>query len=144
MATSLRANYEKIMFDMEVKKWLIESGKYVGEHKKGIDDLIAKHKRECRQEVKEKYSPKYLYYGKDGEGYGEIINSGGDWDYFWKKVIFPGEHWKEEEKEQFRQENWKRARYCAYDCTGDVFTWAIDVFNTPNGVVAYIREAVDC
>ena len=83
---------------------------------------------------------KYLYpYGKKGKivAYG----SNND-DIFWKKVFFEGEYWDEEDKEAFRDDNWIEIN-SPYDCTGKTFTWAIDSFNVPNGVVAYIRYAID-
>lgn len=132
-----------LKFDYDFRKYLISKGRYNGEQKRKLDEEIIKHKREYRKWLREKCSPKYLYPGRDGEGYGEIVASGGDWDRGWIKVFFKGEHWTEDEIEEFREDNWQRPRYSAYDCTGDWFTWAIDVFNTPKGVVAYIREAMD-
>jgi len=140
----MKERYEYLLFNLRWKDQMIKEGKYSGETKELIDNVIIKTKRKCRKELKQHDRAKYLYPGRDGNGYGLIVNSGGEWDTFWRKVFFPGEHWSEEEIEKFREENWKRVRYPAYDCTGDVFTWAIDVFNVPSGVVAYIREAIDC
>ena len=74
---------------------------------------------------------------------GFIINGGGEFDYRWMKVFFPGERWTDEEKAEFVDENWVHCRPSQYDCTGQIFTWAIDCFNIPDGVVCYIREAMD-
>ena len=140
----MREYYNRLLCHLEVKDWLIKNGRYNGETKDKIDERIIECKREYRKALKQHNRTKYLYPDKNGDGYGEIVNSGGEWDTFWRKVFFLGEHWSEEEIEEFRKENWKRVRYPAYDCTGDVFTWAVDVFNVPSGVVAYIREAIDC
>ena len=134
---------ENIEFDYCFRKYLISKGMYKGEQKRKLDEEIIKHKREYRKRLKEECALKYLYPGSDGKGYGEIVSGGGSWDSVWQKVFFKGEHWTEDDIEEFRKSNWKQVRYPAYDCTGDWFTWAIDVFNTPKGVVAYIFEAMD-
>lgn len=140
----MRKHFEELMLYLNVKEEMIKKGLYKESNKKWIDKSIIEAKRKCREALKARDKAQYLYHGIDGEGYGKIVNSGGDWDYFWRKVFFPGEHWSKEDIEEFREENWKHTRYSAYDCTGDVFTRFIDVFNTPSGVVAYIREAIDC
>lgn len=140
----MNAMVERLVIDYMIRDDLIKKGKYKGEAKKHLDEMIIEHKRKYRSWLKRKNSPKYLYQGKDGKGYGEIVNGGGNFDSFWQKIFFPNEHWSDEKKKEFIDENWKRPRYSAYDCTGDIFTWAIDVFNTPKGVIAYIREAIDC
>ena len=121
-----------------IKKLLVEEGRYKGEVKRKYDDKIIKLKKEYRKRLKEENSPKYLF-----NNYGEIVNFGGNYDWFWQKVFFTGEHWTEEEKKEFIEDAWIHAKPSQYDCTGQVFTWAIDVFNVPSGVVAYIRNAID-
>ena len=74
---------------------------------------------------------------------GFIVNGGGEFDYRWMKVFFPGERWTDEEKAEFVEENWIYCRPSQYDCTGQIFTTGIDCFNVPSGVVVYIREAMD-
>lgn len=120
-----------------VKDCLIKKGKYSDETIEAINDLIIKLKREYRANLK-KRDKRYLY-----PDYGEIVNSGGDWDSFWKKIFFAGEQWSEEDKREFIEENWIYCEPSQYDCTGQIFTQSIDVFNVPNGVVAYIRYAMD-
>ena len=95
--------------------------------------------KEIKREIRNRNNgKKYLY-----NNYGEIVNCGGDYDSFWQKIFFPGERWTDEEKNEFIEENWIHAMPSQYDCTGQTFTWAIDVFNVPSGVVAYIRNAID-
>ena len=128
-----------LRFCNEVRAEYIKEGKYKGKIKKKCDAKIAEKKKECRAAMKEKErKSRYMF-----PGYGEIVNSGGDWDSCWMKVFFKGEHWTEEEIEEFLEDNWRYVRYPAYDCTGDLFTLGIEVFNVPGGVVAYLREAVD-
>lgn len=140
----MREYYKNLLFNLRMKEWMIKEGKYDGVNKEWIDDLIIKSKRKIRKALKQREMTKYLYPGRDGNGYGEIVNGKWDFDTGWKKVFFPSEHWSDREIEEFREENWKHIRYSAYDCTNDVYTDGIDVFNVPNGVVAYIRESVDC
>lgn len=128
-------NFEILFVDKIIKKSLVEQGVYKGERRQKLEAKIAEHKVEYRRALKQK---KYLF----GE-YGEIVNSGGDWDSFWEKVFFPGERWTPEEIKEFVDENWIYCKPSPYDCTGQVFTWAIDVFNVPAGVVAYLRYALD-
>ena len=134
------ALYEKIQIDEMIINEL--SNKYhlvaVREAIEQAKELLIKHKREYRKDLKLKSDNHYETYKN-----GFVVNGGGEWDSFWRKVFFPGERWTKEEMEDFKQENWKRCRYSAYDCTGDLFTWAIDCFNVPSGVVCYIREALD-
>lgn len=133
------AFYDKISLDKLIKDLLIKEGKYSGEAKEKIDTNLIKHKREYRADLKKRNAKKYLY----PNNYGEIVNGGGDYDSFWQKIFFAGEHWSEEEKQEFIEENWIHCEPSQYDCTGQTFTWAIDVFNVPSGVVAYIRDALD-
>lgn len=133
-------DYMNLVIDHLIKKSLIEKGEYKGEKRRKLEAKIADHKREWRRKTKRN---QYFYHGRDGEGYGEIVNGGGNWDSYWQKVFFPGEQWTEEEKREFVEDNWVHATPSQYDCTGQVFTWAIDVFNVPGGVVAYLRYALD-
>lgn len=132
---------DHLMVDMAVKNQLIKENAYKGKRKKVLDSYIIKDKKRYRASLKTK--KKYLYPGKDGNGYGEIVNGGGDYDSFWQKVFFKGEHWTEEEKREFIEDAWIYAKPSQYDCTGQIFTRAIDMFNVPNGVVVYIRSAID-
>lgn len=135
MARRVDTNFEKLIIDNLIKKSLVEQGVYKGERRQKLEAKIAEHKVEYRRALKQK---KYLF----GE-YGEIVNGGGDWDSFWQKVFFPGERWTPEEIKEFVDENWIHCEPGPYDCTGEVFTWAIDVFNVPAGVVAYLRYGID-
>lgn len=131
--------YDLVRVDQYIKDSLIKEGKYFGKTKKAIDDSLIEHKREYRADLKKRAEKKYLY----PNNYGEIVNGGGDFEYRWMKVFFEGEHWNDDEKKKFIEENWVDATPSQYDCTGQIFTYAIDVFNVPSGVVAYIREAMD-
>ena len=110
---------------------------------KSLDEKIIERKREYRAALKGKWWDNYLYPGTDGKGYGKIVACGGEWDSFWRKIFFEGEHWTEEEIREFIDDNWVSCKLGPYDCTGQRFTWAIDCFNVPSGVVCYIREALD-
>lgn len=140
---SIRDCIIKMCINDLIKKQLIERGLYVGEAKEAIDKKIVEDKREYRKVLKGKWHEKYLYPGKDGKGYGKIINGGGSFDRLYQKIFFPNECWTEEEKKEFIDENWRKATPSQYDCTGQIFTLAIDVFNVPSGVIAYIRYAMD-
>lgn len=131
--------YDSLELDYYIKRCLVNEGRYKGEVKRKLDKKIVEHKRKYRAELRRRNGKKYLY-----DNYGEIVNGGGDFDHFWQKIFFPGECWTEEEKNEFIEENWTHYKWSPYDCTGQIFTWAIDVFNVPSGVVAYIREAIDC
>lgn len=74
-----------------------------------------------------------------------ILNRGGnrDGDSVWEKRLYPGENWDEEEREEFIRDEWTYV-HSPYDCSGEWFTWRIEVFNTLSGVVAYVFQAVDC
>ena len=136
-------HYESLELDYYIRKWLIKENRYKGEAKKHLDEKIVEHKRKYRDYLKHEERKKYLYPGTDGNGYGEIVAGGGDYDGMWQKIFFAGERWTEEEKQEFIEENWVHYKWSPYDCTGQIFTWAIDVFNVPSGVVAYIRDAMD-
>lgn len=134
---------ERIQLDEAIKQYMIKKGKYVGEAKEKFENLIIQHKREYRERLKRENAAKYLYYGKDGNGYGEIVNGGGEFDWRWQKVFFSGERWTDEEKMEFVDDNWIECKPSQYDCTGQIFTSRIEVFNVPAGVVAYIIECMD-
>lgn len=106
-------------------------------------EKIVEHKKEYRKRLRRKYGKRYEFKGKDGNGYGEIVNAGGWWDSAWRKVIFPGEYWADEEKQEFIAAVWIPYKYTYYDCTGQLFTSSVSVFNTPNGVIAFIRDNLD-
>jgi len=131
---------EKLEILNDIKKTLIKKGQYFGDEDL-VNEKIIEAKREYRKFLKEKHN---LYYGPYMEPIGVIVNAHWEYDGGWMKVFFEGEHWTEEEKHEFIEENWHHYRPTFYDCTGQIFTNGIDVFNVPSGVVAYIREAIDC
>ena len=128
--------YMEIMIDKDIKNELVKRNLYRGATREKMEKYIAKNKKRYRSSLKEENEKKYLYGG-------EIVAGGGDYDSFWQKIFFKDDHWTEEEKQEFIEAAWIHAKPSQYDCTGQVFTWAIDVFNVPNGVVAYIRNALD-
>ena len=105
---------------------------------KKAKEHLDKAKRKYRDHLKLQGNNHYENYAN-----GFIINGGGEFDYQWMKVFFPGEKWTDEEKAEFVEENWIYCRPSQYDCTGQIFTTGIDCFNVPRGVVVYIREAMD-
>lgn len=131
---------ENLKIDLAIKRELVKENKYKGETRKCLEELLRKHKREFRDWLKRQESNGYLYKEKK---YGKIITGGGDFDGLWRKVFFPNEHWDDEDIEFFKKDNWIEYVPSPYDCTGQIFTWAIDVFNVPNGVIAFIRDAID-
>lgn len=133
---------DMLWLDNFIRDCLIKEGKYRGERKRKLDEIIIAHKKEYRRWLKE-YDKKYLYHLSDGTGYGEIVAGGGHYDSWWYKVFFPGDYFTEEDKKEFIEDNWRYAKPSQYDCTGQIFTWSIKVFNVPSGVVAYIQEAMD-
>ena len=133
--------YLSLKIDEEIKKWLIKEGKYNGEAKKSFDAINIEHKREYRKKLKERHDLYYRPYGRKPAGV--ITASGGEYEYGWMKVFFEGEHWADEEKQEFIEDNWEHYIPSQYDCTGQVFTTGIYVFNVPRGVVVYIKEAMD-
>ena len=136
MSNKYIANLE---FDLIIKRELVKENKYKGDTRIHLENQLAKHKREFRDWLKREESKDYLYKEKRGK----IITGGGDFDGRWQKVFFPNEHWDEEDINFFKRDNWIEYVPSPYDCTGQIFTWAIDVFNAPNGVIAFIREAID-
>ena len=128
--------YMEIMMDKTIKNELVKRNQYRGATREKMEKHLAKAKKRYRSHLKEEAEKKYLYGG-------EIVASGGGYDSFWQKIFFKDDHWTEEEKQEFIEAAWIHAKPSQYDCTGQVFTWAIDVFNVPNGVVAYIRNALD-
>lgn len=136
----------RYMFERQlIDKWCLEriDDGLVKADRQKLADLVIKHKRELRKALKGEWFEKYLYPGIDFEGWGEIVNGGGSYDSRWRKYFFPGECWTDLEKAEFIEDNWVDCMPSQYDCTGQIFTWAIDVFNVPSGVIAYIREAMD-
>lgn len=130
----LDVDLEKIEIYKEMIDYCKERGDAV--HQQYYEEKLAQTKHDYRQRLKEKNAKKYVFNG-------EIVNEGGDWDYSWYKVFFPHEKWTDEEKDEFRAAVWKPYKPTYYDCTGQIFTRFVDVFNVPNGVVAYIWEAMD-
>lgn len=137
----LREKYKLLKMYEELVDELSE-GKYPNATREAIEkckQLLAEHKREYRNWLRKEDENKYLYPNK----YGKIVAGGGDFDSRWMKVFFPDEQWSEEDKQEFVEENWKHYKPTYYDCTGQIFTTSIRVFNVPSGVVAYIMEAMD-
>ena len=103
-----------------------------------IDDAIhrytIKERKERREEERMHKSRSY-----------EVVNWGWSDDYWsgWEKRLYPGAHWSEAEKQDFIDSEWEYIN-SPYDCTGQMFTCGIDVFNVPAGVVVYIFSAIDC
>ena len=127
---------DTLMIDLLIKNQLVKQNQYKGETREKMEKHIAKSKKRYRSYLREEAEKKYLYGG-------EIVACGGDYDYFWQKIFFKDDHWTEEEKQEFIEAAWIYAKPSQYDCTGQVFTWAIDVFNVPSGVIAYIRNGLD-
>lgn len=111
--------------------------------RKLLEEKIAEHKREYRRILRNSYGSRYEFPGKDGKGRGEIVNGWGSWDSWCRKVVFPGEHWTDEEKQEFIEAVWVPYIPSYYDCTGQLSTWAVEVFNTPSGVVAFVHDHLD-
>ena len=65
-----------------------------------------------------------------------------DEDYH-AKYFFPDEHWTKEDKREFRKAFWIGCQMTPYDCTGAVFTIAIDIFDVPKGTLVYIWMSRD-
>lgn len=105
------------------------------------EQRLIEAKRKYRSNLK-KRAERWFCKDKDGNGYGEIINGHYDCDSGWYKILFANEHWSDEEKREFIDDNWVEIN-SPYDCTGKIFTYRISVCNTPKGVVAYIFEARD-
>ena len=141
-------NYNVYLEKIEIYKMLVDDLKQKNASKERLDyaeQELIRCKREYRAWLKKKNRKKYLWPGKDGKGYGEIVNTGSPYPYdsFWRKVFFAGEHWDEDDKKEFIESAWTHMKPSQYDCTGQIFTWMIYVFNVPNGVVAYIMDALD-
>lgn len=135
------ALYESVQIAQEIYNE-IKSGKFKVDDStaamKKAKEHLDKAKRKYRDHLKLQDNNRYENYVN-----GFIVNGGGDWDYSWMKVFFPGERWTDEEKAEFVDENWTHCIPSQYDCTGQIFTTGIDCFNVPSGVVVYIREAMD-
>lgn len=135
------ALYESVQIAHEIYNE-IKSGKFK------VDDRAAamEKAKEHLDKAKRKYRDSLKlnadnHYGTYVNGF--IVNGGGEYDYRWMKVFFPGERWTDEEKTRFVDENWMYCRPSQYDCTGQIFTTGIECFNIPSGVVVYIMEAMD-
>lgn len=126
--------FEKMQINNMIREELIKRGDLEGIHR--IDVKIVESKREYRKELKRDAEPRRICGGI-------VVNGGGDWDSRWTKVFFPGETWTDEEKDQFVAAVWIPYRWTDYDCTGQLFTQGVEVFNVPSGVVAYIMEGLD-
>ena len=74
---------------------------------------------------------------------GILMNRWGDWDWCISKYFYPGVHWTEEEKREYEEYNWIESPNSPYDCTGEVFTCWIQIFDVPKGTIVYIRENMD-
>lgn len=135
------ALYESVQIAQEIYDE-IKSDKYEIDDRatyiKRAKELLDEAKRKYRDHIKLQSDNHYENYTN-----GFIVNGGGDYDYYWIKVFFPGESWTEKEKAEFVDENWTYATPSQYDCTGQIFTTGIECFNVPSGVVCYIMEAMD-
>ena len=132
--------YERIMLDKMIIEELIKKNTRSSNEKlKKAEWHLIKDKRVFRNYLKTSDHRKQYRDYKNSE----IVGYGGTYDSGWMKILFKGERWSKEEKEKFIRNNWRHRRFSAYDCTGDIFTWGIDVFNVPSGVVVYIREGKD-
>ena len=74
---------------------------------------------------------------------GILVNRLGDWDWCISKYFYPGVHWTEEEKREYKEYNWIESPNSPYDCTGKIFTCWIQIFDVPKGTIVYIRENMD-
>lgn len=128
----MKKYYEMLELDKIIRKQLVKEGKFKGEIRKKFIDAEKRHKKELREAIKEEEFDN-----------GNVIIYGGDYDRMWKKLFFPNESWTEEQKQKFIDYNWKHYKPTYYDCTGQIFTTRIKIYNTPNGVIAYIFEAMD-
>lgn len=126
--------FEKMAINNLIRNQVVKNGNLEGIRR--IDDKIVENKREYRKELKRDAEPRRICGGI-------VVNGGGDWDSRWTKVFFPGETWTDEEKDQFVAAVWIPYRWTDYDCTGQLFTQGVEVFNVPSGVVAYIMETLD-
>lgn len=135
------ALYESMQIAQEIYNE-IKSGKFKVDDSaaamKKAKEHLDKAKRKYRAHLKLQDNNRYENYAN-----GLIVNGGGEFDYRWMKVFFPGERWTDEEKAEFVEENWIYCRPSQYDCTGQIFTTRINCFNMPRGVVVYIMEAMD-
>lgn len=94
---------------------------------------IKECKREVRKRNREDEQNKYIF-------------SHGNWDNWWTKEWFE-EPFTEKEKEDYIEDHWIHATPSQYDCTGQIFTVSIYVFNVKvNGVergLVYHFMAID-
>lgn len=115
-------------YDMirEGERWQKANG-----YSEAVDRTLRKYKRKIRDDRETETALPY-----------EVINGGGGYDSLWEKRLYKGEKWTAEEMEQYKRDEWMHI--CSpYDCTGRLFTEAIEVFNTPMGVVAYHFTGLD-
>lgn len=126
---TLRQKYGLLGFLKETKEDYQSQGLPTGP----VDEMLAKVKREIREIL-----------NKEPHGDDKfIVNGGGTYDEGWTKYFYPDEHWTEEEKSDFTESNWIHMRPSQYDCTGQLFTWNISIFDVPNGTVVYHQYALD-
>ena len=122
-----------------------------------INDLLIERKKATKRDIikyidnaihrytiKEREDRRWFEHLDESRPY-KILNRGyaEDGESIWEKRLYPGSRWSETEKLNFIEESWVYIN-SPYDCTGQWFTWAIDVFNVPAGVVVYIFSAIDC
>lgn len=97
-----------------------------------LDKRIHEKKLILREQSRRKESRNY-----------EIIIRGCDSDEsFWDKTLFPGQKWSKEEIDDYIRENWMHVR-SPWDCSGEIFTRGIEVFNSPSGVIVYHFMSID-
>lgn len=139
MEKSTKDALDKIILSQEFLKILKDRGETSHVELYALEGKIVKYKRDYRKKLKAEDKRFQSFRGTNGK----IVNFGGDWDSYWTKVFFDGEHWTDEEKDQFREAVWIHYVPTYYDCTGQVFTWAVDCFNVPRGVMCYVRDCLD-
>lgn len=128
MATTLREDFSWIRF---VEDTIREHG--FGNEAKANELLI---------DLKKKVRRKLKTHTVEDNG-GILVNRLGDWDWCISKYFYPGVHWTEEEKREYKEYNWIESPNSPYDCTGKVFTCWIQIFDVPKGTIVYIREDMD-
>lgn len=93
--------------------------------------------KECKREIRKR---------NHEDEQSKYIISQGNWDDWWTKEWFEKPFTKEE-KEEYIKDHWIHATPSQYDCTGQIFTIRICVFNVKvNGVergLVYHFMAID-
>lgn len=134
-----RSALDRVIINQELLEMLKDQGNIPASNLAVFEEKIVEYKREYRKRLRLE--------DKEGESFrgtnGKVVGCGGEYDHSWVKVFFEGETWSREEMKEFSDYIWIHYTPSQYDCTGQWFTWAVDCFNTPRGVVVYVREAMD-